>query len=153
MATFAHTKGGKTTRATTGTMKLSVGRAQLQDTVSIDYDYIASRKWVVSIVDGDQFGLQVHAYPLHIDQPEGLVVMFVDDKRQPVLNSVSDAVQDSSSKHGHGDSVVDMTIEDGETVVKTLKAYTADAPIVEIEGNYPTNVYMVEATINSDMLE
>ena len=153
MATFAHAKNSKNARTTAGTMKLSVGRAQLQDTVSIDYDYISTSKWVVSIVDGEQFGLQVHAYPLRIEQPEGLVVLFVDDRRKPVPNNVIANEEDSASKHGGDEHVVDMAIEDGETVVNTLKAYIADAEIVEMEGNYPTNVYRVEATINTDMLE
>ena len=150
MATFAQANKKKNNSTGSKPVKLSVGHAQILDSVSIDLDAIARERWLMTILNGDQFGFQIQQHPLRLDSPRGLIVWFVDEKGKPVSTKEpepADTDEDTGETYDE-----DMSIMDGADVVTMLNQYIGEGDIEVVEGKFPPLVRIVTAPVNPDML-
>ena len=156
MATFAQSRSKRSTPADRKPLKLSVGHDQVGDSVSIDYDALLNRQWVMAVLNGERFGFQIHEHPLHLAEPCGLIVHFVDDLGKFVATepTAPDAPSDSTGTDtaDSGTDVPEMSIMDGADVAKTLKQYIGEGKITLSEDKTPPLVRIIHAPINPDML-
>lgn len=150
MATFAQEKKRNTKIDGTKPVKLSVGHAQIVDSVTIDIDAIARERWLMTVLNTDQFGFQIQQHPLRLDAPCGLIVWFVDAKGKPVtINAPEEADADDAITENDDE---EMSIMDGADVVNMLSQYIGEGAIEIVEGKFPPLVRIVTAPVNPDML-
>lgn len=156
MATFAQAKARTNPTGSGKPLKLSVGHDQVLDVVSIDYDSLRGHQWVMTVLNGKQFGFQIHHHPLNLADPHGLIIWFVDDHGKPVATEPSDVDSDAGlparDAIQDGSYAEDMSIMEGDAVIETLKQYIGEGNITLIDGKYPPRVRIVTAPINPAVL-
>lgn len=156
MATFAQSRSKRSTPDNGKPLKLSVGHDQVVDSVSIDYGALLNRQWVMTVLNGDRFGFQIHEHPLNLAEPCGLIVYFVDDLGKFIATEPAiPAEPGDSSEPSADDSNADapeMSIMEGEDVTNTIKQYIGEGTITLSEDKTPPLVRIIHAPINPDML-